>query len=103
MNISPISLAAAGLAAVLALPLLGLAAEPNNYDADARYAENAPPVISHRIADDANGEACLACHKAGLNGAPLSPHPVRLNCTQCHVRSDTTPTPLQVMKSKAKK
>ncbi len=101
MNLSLISMASAGLAAVLAFPPLGLAAEPNNYDADARYAEDAPPVIPHRIAVDANGEACLACHKTGLNGAPLTPHPVRLNCTQCHVRSDTTPPASPAGKGKA--
>lgn len=88
MNIYSMSLAAAALAAVLMLPPPALAAEPDNYEADARYAEDVPPLIPHRIAVDANGEACLACHKAGLNGAPLSPHPVRLNCTQCHVQGE---------------
>lgn len=79
---------AAALAALMALPLTALADEPENLEADAKYAENEPPVIPHRIADNASGEDCLKCHKTGLNGAPATPHPVRLNCTQCHVRSD---------------
>jgi len=80
--------AVAALTAVMALPLVVYAGEPENFEADARSAENAPPVISHPIADSANGEACLDCHRTGVKGAPPTPHPLRLNCTQCHVRSD---------------
>lgn len=81
-------LAVASLTAVFALPLAAFADEPENLEADAKYAENAPPVIPHPIADNVTGEGCLACHKEGLNGAPPTPHPERVNCTQCHVRSD---------------
>ena len=97
------SLAVAGLIAVLAFPSIGLADGREEYSADARYAEDAPPVIPHRIADDVNGEGCLVCHKEGLKGAPLTPHPIRLNCTQCHVRSDTGPTRLPAKKGMSKK
>jgi nitrate reductase cytochrome c-type subunit len=76
------------LTAVMALPLAAIADEPENVEADAKSAEGEPPVIPHRIADNASGEDCLACHRAGLNGAPQTPHPMRINCTQCHVRSD---------------
>ena len=81
-------LAVAVLTAVMALPLVAFADEPENLEADAKSAEGEPPVIPHAIADNANGETCLACHRKGLNGAPQTPHPTRVNCTQCHVRSD---------------
>ena len=81
-------LAVVSLTAVMALPLAAFADEPENLEADAKYAENEPPVIPHRIADNATGEVCLACHRTGLKGAPITPHPVRVYCTQCHVRSD---------------
>ena len=76
------------LTAVMALPLAALADGPENLEADAKYAEGEPPVISHPVADNATGEDCLVCHRTGLKGAPPTPHPLRLNCTQCHVRSD---------------
>lgn len=67
---------------VLAVPVLADEKE-NDYEKDAREAEGTPPMVPHRI-DDKSSEACLACHRTGANGAPLSPHPVRLDCTQCH-------------------
>ncbi|KAB0671117.1 hypothetical protein F6V30_00555 [Oryzomonas sagensis] len=76
------------VACVVALALPALAQERENYEADARSAEDAPPVIPHFVADNANGTTCLACHETGLKGAPVTPHPTRLNCTQCHVRSE---------------
>lgn len=54
-----------------------------DYEKDARYGEGTPPMVPHRI-DERTGEACLSCHRIGLNGAPPSPHPIRLDCTQCH-------------------
>jgi cytochrome c5 len=88
MKTFPRVLAVASLMAVLVQPLSAVADEPENLEADAKYAESTPPVIPHPIADNVTGEGCLACHRTGLNGAPPSPHPIRLNCTQCHVRSD---------------
>ena len=35
-----------------------------------------------------NGEYCLGCHKTGLKGAALCPHPVRLSCTGCHAQGE---------------
>ena len=81
----PCCLSAVAIAFLLSLPLAALAAEAQNYDALAREAEDAPPLIPHAISEDANGEACLVCHKGGANGAPITPHAMRLNCTQCHV------------------
>ena len=67
---------------LLALPVM---AEENHsdYEQDARYAEGTPPMVPHRI-DNKTSSECLACHQEGLNGAPMTPHPVRLDCTQCH-------------------
>ena len=93
---------AASLAVVLALPLAALADEPENLEADAKYAEDTPPVIPHPVADNVTGEGCLVCHRTGLNGAPPTPHPIRLNCTQCHVRSDLG-EPKKAKKSKKEK
>ncbi len=81
------------LTAVVALPPIACADEEVNFAADAKNAEDMPPMISHRIADNATGETCLACHRTGLNGAPTTPHPTRLNCTQCHIRSDLNDVP----------
>lgn len=99
-------LAMVTLAATMLLPVVALAEEPENLEADAKFAESAPPVIPHAIADNANGETCLACHRTGLNGAPPTPHPIRVNCTQCHVRSDLSdpkPTGKKSRKSKTVK
>lgn len=72
------------LACLFALALPALADEiANDYEKDARYAEGTPPMVPHRI-DDKTSSACLACHREGLNGAPITPHPIRLDCTQCH-------------------
>lgn len=78
-------LAALLLACSLWLPVAAHADDREDYGSDARYAEGTPPTIPHRIQDTANGEYCLGCHRTGLKGAPLCPHPVRLTCTQCHV------------------
>jgi len=55
---------------------------------DARMAENAPPVIPHKVDANASGASCLACHKSGLKGAPVTSHPERLDCGQCHVQGE---------------
>ena len=60
------------------------------YEKDARYAEGTPPMIPHRIEVNGTGEYCLACHREGMNGAPVSPHPIRLDCTQCHGQGEIT-------------
>lgn len=64
------------------------AEEQKDYESDARYAEGQPPTIPHPFKDTADGTYCLRCHGSGLNGAPLSPHPVRITCTQCHVKGE---------------
>jgi cytochrome c-type protein NapB len=84
----PRFLTVASIATVLALPALGLADEPENYEADARQSGGEPPTVPHRIADDATGESCNNCHRTGLNGAPVTSHPERMGCTQCHVQGE---------------
>nr|WP_183362094.1 hypothetical protein [Geomonas limicola]GFO69519.1 hypothetical protein GMLC_30980 [Geomonas limicola] len=97
------------LVALAALALIApgasaaLAAQPADFDAQAQFAEGNPPVIPHKIVDNAKGESCLTCHLdlSGASKAPLCPHPVRVYCTSCHVRSDLgTPATL---KGKVKK
>lgn len=88
MKIVFFSCAAAALLTFLTLPVISNAGEAANYAKDAEFAEGTPPMIPHRIIDTANGEYCLGCHKTGLNGAPLCPHPVRLTCTGCHGQGD---------------
>ena len=97
------SLAVVGLAVILSLPLTCLAAETPSIDTLAREAEDAPPLIPHQVGVDANGEACLVCHKGGANGAPLTPHAMRLNCTQCHVPKVAIGQKPAVVKKKSKK
>ena len=51
-------------------------------DKEVREAENMPPLIPHKIA---SATVCLSCHEKGENGAPVTPHPQRKACTQCHI------------------
>ena len=71
----------------LALPAIADEAE-EDLEKDARMAESAPPVIPHRVDVTATGEACLACHRDGIKGAPATSHPERLDCVQCHVQGE---------------
>jgi len=76
--------AVASLATLLSLPAAVFAEEEENYDKDASQAESTPPMIPHRIKDTSDGRYCLGCHKEGIKGAPVTPHPERLSCTGCH-------------------
>jgi cytochrome c-type protein NapB len=77
-------LTVAGLAATLAFSSLALADEPD-YAADARKTGGDPPTVPHQIADDATSESCNVCHRTGIKDAPVTSHPERMGCTQCHV------------------
>jgi len=78
------------LVCLFALVLPAVADEKDDdYDKDAQYAEGTPPMVPHRI-DDKSSTACLGCHREGLNGAPVTPHPIRLDCTQCHGQGEIT-------------
>ena len=93
--------AVASLVAFLAIPVVVSAEEAENYENDARQAENTPPRIPHSIKDTSDGAYCLTCHRTGLNGAPETPHPERLTCTGCHVPGEIKGVkPLKKGKSK---
>jgi len=63
--------------------------EWEDLESDARYAEGTPPMIPHKIDVNDTGETCLACHKEGLHGAPMTPHAMRLDCVQCHAQGES--------------
>jgi len=46
----------------------------------------APPTIAHDAGPDMND--CLVCRGEEDMGAPLTPHPTRVRCRQCHVSAD---------------
>ena len=73
-----------------------------DYEKDARYAEGVPPMVPHRI-DDKTSATCLVCHRDGLNGAPVSPHPIRLDCTQCHGQGEIKGKSADIKKEKKSK
>jgi cytochrome c-type protein NapB len=50
-----------------------------------KQSEGAPPTIPHKVRADVTDKECLGCHRTGKKGAPVTPHPQRLACTQCHV------------------
>jgi len=79
------SAALVAVAFILSLPTVSRAAEPRDYATVAREAEDTPPLIPHQVIEGTNGETCLVCHKGGASGAPITPHAMRLYCTQCHV------------------
>jgi len=68
----------------LLLPIVALASADDDFEKDAQYAEGNPPMVPHKMEPGATGAACLVCHLEGKNGAPPSPHAVRIDCVQCH-------------------
>jgi nitrate reductase cytochrome c-type subunit len=55
-------------------------------------AEGMPPLMPHALPEPGrNGFfPCLVCHGDAKQGAPQTPHPDRLTCTQCHVQGEIT-------------
>lgn len=49
----------------------------------------APPNMPH--APSSCSMNCLTCHSAGVAGAPITPHPERLMCLQCHLPQNDVP------------
>ena len=41
------------------------------------------PAIPHAVTST-DTQSCLACHKNGDNGTPVTSHPDRGSCTDCH-------------------
>ncbi|ANW95033.1 cytochrome C [Wenyingzhuangia fucanilytica] len=63
-----------------------------------RAYHNAPPYIPHPVASgerSMGGKNCLQCHQDGgyvdkfKAYAPVTPHPEKVNCRQCHVEQKT--------------
>jgi nitrate reductase cytochrome c-type subunit len=81
-------LAVAALAGFLVLPALVLAEEAVPTPQEIRESEGEPPLVPHRIADTDTARECLKCHETGKKGAPVTSHPERKACTQCHVQGE---------------
>ncbi|MBI3669812.1 MAG: hypothetical protein HY237_08550 [Acidobacteria bacterium] len=45
-----------------------------------------PPTIPHDAGPEMN--ECLTCHADKDSGVPLTPHPARVRCRQCHVAAE---------------
>lgn len=69
----------------LALPALALTEEEVPTEQEIRQTEGEPPVIPHKVSERETAKDCLACHEKGKRGAPVTSHPERKVCTQCHV------------------
>lgn len=81
-------LAVAALVSFLALPFPALAQEEVPTEQEIRQTEGEPPVVPHRMKDADTAKDCLKCHLKGKKGAPVTPHPERKACTQCHVQGE---------------
>lgn len=70
---------------LLALPLAAWGSEEDGVtEKEVSSAEGTPPEAPHSLTKGGELRNCLACHEKGINGAPQTPHPERLTCTQCH-------------------
>ncbi len=68
----------------LVLLLAGAAFSAPAWDPGRRELESrTPPQIPHSTEGRRD---CLSCHRDGLR-PPITPHPERVNCVQCHVPS----------------
>jgi len=94
-------LAAAALSVLLLAP--AVASADDDFEKDAAYAEGTPPMVPHRMEPGATGDACLVCHLEGRNGAPVSPHPIRLDCVQCHAQGEIKEQKAAAKKKKKRK
>lgn len=78
-------LAVATVACFMLVPLASMAQEEVPTDKEVSQAESEPPTIPHKVLESDTAKECLVCHKTGKKGAPVTPHPERKACTQCHV------------------
>ena len=69
----------------LLLPVPLFAGDQVPTEKEIMQAGNEPPLIPHLVSDAATAVDCLKCHETGKKGAPVTSHPERRNCTQCHV------------------
>jgi len=68
-----------------------LDALPDSTVPPGRAFRGAAPNIPHDLFGC--GITCLTCHETGVGGAPMTTHPERQMCTQCHMAADTTIAP----------
>ncbi len=80
--------ALAALLQFLMIPLRAIAEEQVPTEQEIMQAEDEPPVIPHRVSESDTFKDCLKCHESGKKGAPMTSHPERKNCTQCHVAGE---------------
>lgn len=78
-------LAVTALLQMLAVPFAALADDQVPTESEVTQAEGEPPLIPHAISDADTCSECLKCHETGVKGAPMTSHPERKSCTQCHV------------------
>ena len=78
----------AALLQFLLIPFSVFAGDQVPTEKEIMQAGNEPPLIPHPVSDAAAAVDCLKCHETGKNGAPVTSHPERKNCTQCHVAGD---------------
>jgi cytochrome c5 len=75
----------AAVGVLLALPTAPRASELDGVtEKEVSSAEGTPPEAPHSLTKGGELRDCLACHEKGINGAPQTPHPERVTCTQCH-------------------
>lgn len=55
---------------------------------DAAQGGGLPSAVPHLMNPGEDGEACNTCHRNGVKKAPITSHPERLNCTQCHFQGE---------------
>src|SRR5690349_5854681 len=96
-------LTAVALSVFLLVPVFAYADDNEEFERDAAYAEGNPPMVPHWMEPGATGDACLVCHLEGKNGAPVSPHAVRLDCVQCHAQGEIKEKKTAVKKNKKQK
>ncbi len=81
-------LAVVALSQLFMCPFTAMAEGEVPTEQEIKQAEGEPPVIPHKVADTDTAKECLKCHKDGKRGAPVTSHPERKICTQCHVPAE---------------
>lgn len=95
-------LVVSAFAGAMFVPMVAAAQEEVPTDKEVSQAESEPPVIPHRVLESDTAKECLVCHKTGKKGAPVTPHPDRKACTQCHVPTAGFSTRKDVKRAKTK-
>ncbi len=81
-------IAVAALLQFMTIPFQAIADDQVPTEQEIMQAEDVPPVIPHRVSGNDTYKDCLKCHESGKKGAPMTSHPERKNCAQCHVAGE---------------